>query len=142
MVDPRHHKRPESVMVLVYTDDAILLIKRADHECFWQSVTGSLEWGEKAQDTARRELFEETGISGYPIRFTGITRTYNILEQWRYKFAPGITRNRENLFLCKVPEQLEITLDPSEHTDFSWMSYEDAIKRAYSWTNKLAIKIL
>ena len=94
MVDPRHHKRPESVMVVVHTDDAILIIKRADHECFWQSVTGSLEWGEQAEDTAKRELAEETGITGYPICSTGIRRTYDILEGWQYKFAPGTTRNQ------------------------------------------------
>lgn len=142
MVDPRHHKKPESVMVVVYTDDAVLLIKRADHACFWQSVTGSLEWGEKAEETAKRELQEETGISNIPIRFTGIRRTYDILEQWRYKFAPGTTRNKENVFTCKLAEQCEITLDSSEHVEYEWLSYEDAIERAWSWTNKLAIKML
>ncbi|MGH1428007.1 MAG: dihydroneopterin triphosphate diphosphatase [Arenicella sp.] len=142
MVDPRHHKRPESVMVVVYTDDAVLIIKRADHQCFWQSVTGSLEWGELAEDTAKRELEEETGIVGYDIRYTGIRRTYDILEEWQYKFAPGTTRNEENLFLCKLPEKLPITIDPNEHTEYEWVPYDEAIERVYSWTNKLAIKML
>ena len=109
---------------------------------FWQSVTGSLEWGEDARDTAKRELAEETGITDYPIQYTGIRRTYDILEEWQYKFAPGTTRNQENLFLCKVPEQLEITLDPDEHTEYQWVSYQEASERVFSWTNKLAIKIL
>lgn len=142
MVDPRHHKRPESVMVVVYTDDAVLIIKRADHKCFWQSVTGSLEWGEKAEDTAKRELAEETGISGYPIEATGVRRTYDILEEWLHKFAPGTVRNQENLFLCKVPEQLNISLDPGEHTEYEWVSYDEAMEKVFSWTNKLAIKML
>ena len=51
MVDPRHFKRPESVMVVVHTPEEVLVLKRADHDCFWQSVTGSLEWNEEKQQT-------------------------------------------------------------------------------------------
>ena len=142
MVDPRHFKRPESVMVVVHTDDEILLIKRADHDCFWQSVTGSLEWNEAKEQTATRELAEETGISNYPVRFTGIRRSYEILEQWQYKFPPGVIRNYENLFFCYLPERIEITLDPKEHTEHQWLSHDEAIEKAYSWTNKLAIQML
>ena len=53
-MDPRHFKRPESVMVVVHTVDEVLLIKRADHDCFWQSVTGSIEHGEQPEKTAVR----------------------------------------------------------------------------------------
>jgi len=142
MVDPRHFKRPESVMVVVHTDDEVLLIKRADHECFWQSVTGSLEWKEEKEVTAARELKEETGISGYPITFSGIRRSYEILEQWRYKFAPGVTRNFESLYFCHLPEKVEITIDPDEHTEYVWLPHEEAKEKAWSWTNKLAIQML
>lgn len=142
MVDPRHFKRPESVMVVVHTDAEILLIKRADHECFWQSVTGSLEWNEAKETTASRELAEETGIKNVPIRFTGVRRSYEILEQWRYKFPPGVKRNYENLFFCHLPGRVEIDLDPTEHTEYQWLSYQEAIDTAYSWTNKLAIEML
>ena len=142
MVDPRHFKRPESVMVVVHTDDEVLLIKRADHECFWQSVTGSLEWNELKETTAKRELAEETGITEYPVHFAGIRRGYEILEQWRYKFPPGVTRNYENLFFCKLPNRVDIVLDENEHTEYVWLSYDEAIEKAWSWTNKLAIMML
>lgn len=142
MVDPRHLKRPESVMVVVHTDSEVLVIKRADHECFWQSVTGSLEWNEPKEQTAYRELAEETGISDYPIEYTGVRRSYEILEQWRYKFPPGVTRNYENLFFCKLPERVEITLDPDEHTEYMWLPHQEAIEKVFSWTNKLAIEML
>ena len=57
------HKRPESVLVLVCTRAGeILLLERSRPRGFWQSVTGSLEWGETAADAAARELFEETGM--------------------------------------------------------------------------------
>lgn len=37
----------------------ILLIKRTDNGC-WGYAGGSVELGEKVEDTARRELLEET----------------------------------------------------------------------------------
>ena len=40
---------------------AILLIKRTDNGC-WGYAGGSVELGEKVEDTARRELLEETGL--------------------------------------------------------------------------------
>ena len=138
-MDPRHFKRPESVMVVVHTLNEVLLIKRADHDCFWQSVTGSIEYGEKAKNTAKRELFEETGIEGQLLRETGIRRSYDILPQWRYKFPPGVTRNAENLFFCSLKQRVDIVLDQREHTDYQWLKFSDGIELAWSWTNKLAI---
>ena len=39
---PRPPKIPESVLVVIHTDDPqVLLIERSDHPGFWQSVTGS-----------------------------------------------------------------------------------------------------
>lgn len=138
-MDPRHFKRPESVMVVVHTTDEVLLIKRVDHENFWQSVTGSIEQNEQAEQTAVRELYEETGIKNKSLRKTGIRRYYNILEEWRYKFPPGITRNAENLFFCPLQEKTIVVLDEREHSDYQWVDFSTGIELAWSWTNKLAI---
>ena len=40
-----------------------LLLRRTRPVGFWQSVTGSLEPGENPRQAARRELWEETGLS-------------------------------------------------------------------------------
>ena len=40
----------------------VLLLERADHPGYWQSVTGSCEPGETLRDTALREVREETGL--------------------------------------------------------------------------------
>eukprot|EP01034_Spumella_vulgaris_P009413 gene9413-11949_t len=62
---PRY-KVPESVLVVIHTPDLrVLMLERADRPGFWQSVTGSLDTpDEPLIDTARREVFEETGIAG------------------------------------------------------------------------------
>lgn len=135
-------KRPESALVVVHTDSHVLLMKRADHESFWQSITGSLEWGETPYSAALRELSEETGITVESLRITGVARTYEIIPQWRHRYASGIMRNREHLFYCKLPEQVSVALQPDEHLEYCWLPIEEAIEKAWSWTNKLAIMAL
>jgi dATP pyrophosphohydrolase len=57
------YKRPESVLVVIHTPTLeILLLERADHPGWWQSVTGSLEQDETPTQAARREVEEETGL--------------------------------------------------------------------------------
>ena len=58
------HKIPVSVLVVIHTPDLhVLVMERADHPGFWQSVTGSCDaLDEPLADTARREVLEETGI--------------------------------------------------------------------------------
>ena len=69
---PQPFKRPESVLVVVTTRAGkVLLLRRADHPEFWQSITGSMEWGdEQPVEAAARELREETGIAVAPAAFT------------------------------------------------------------------------
>ena len=59
------HKRPESVVVVVYTKAGETLLLERLQPVFWQSVTGSLEWpDEPPEDAAHREVYEETGMEG------------------------------------------------------------------------------
>jgi len=90
------HKRPESVLVLVYTRvGEVLMLRRTRPNRFWQSVTGSLEWGETPREAAERELYEETGL-----RFSGRltdcrhSESFPIIPPWRKRYAQGVHCNR------------------------------------------------
>jgi dATP pyrophosphohydrolase len=128
--------------VVVHTTTDALLIKRTDHRDFWQSVTGSLEWGECAHQAALRELQEETGIAGIELRDTGILRSYAILPEWRKRYPPNTQRNKEHLFYCRLEKQPEICIDPAEHSELVWMGFKDAQQKAFSWSNKIALSML
>ena len=57
------YKIPVSVLVVIHTPDMqVLLLERADHPGYWQSVTGSQNQGETLVQTAMREVAEETGL--------------------------------------------------------------------------------
>lgn len=58
----KKYKQPISVLVLIYSGNQALLIRRADGDDLWQSVTGSVEEGETLLQTAQREVLEETGF--------------------------------------------------------------------------------
>src|ERR1700730_16000896 len=85
-------RRPESVLIVIYTATGdFLLLERRRPPGFWQSVTGSLEWGETADEAARREVIEETGITQGFLRNLQWTQMFEILPSFGKTYAPGIT---------------------------------------------------
>ena len=135
------YKRPESVLVVVYTRASdVLLIERVRPVGAWQSVTGSLRWGESAYEAAIRELAEETGLRDLSIVDCHRRNTFEILPAWGSgRFAPGVTHNEESVFRVMLAEPCPITLDPHEHTRAVWLPRERAAGKVFSWTNRDAI---
>lgn len=136
------YKRPESVLVVVYTARGqVLRLRRNDPPDFWQSVTGSLQEGESPAAAAHRELREETGIDAWP-ESTGTVNTYSILPTWRHRFAPDVSENTEHVFHLRLDARLRIVLNPEEHSDYRWLDIEAAAALAISPTDADAIRNL
>jgi dATP pyrophosphohydrolase len=134
------YKRPESVLVVVYTTaPEVLLLRRKSPPDFWQSVTGSLEWDEDAEQAARRELAEETGLGGEGLIDCRHNHIFTIYPMWRHRYAPGVVENREHVFRLQLDGPRDIVLDPSEHQAYAWLSKHEAAARATSHTNRHAI---
>lgn len=144
MTLPRY-KVPVSVLVVVYTPDLqVLLLERADHPGFWQSVTGSQDAGETLVETAVREVGEETGFDARQLLLTDwqLENQFEIYAHWRHRYAPGVTHNTEHVFGLLAPRPLPVTLSPREHLRFEWLPWPQAADRAFSWTNAMAIRQL
>jgi dihydroneopterin triphosphate diphosphatase len=138
-------KRPVSVLVLVHTPDLqILLLERAAHAGFWQSVTGSQEADETLAETAARELQEETGIAAMPAQLTPWNQhnRFVIFEQWRHRYAPEVTHNLEQVFSLELPAPCDVMLAPDEHRALRWLPWQDAAEAVFSWSNRDAILML
>lgn len=135
-------KRPVSVLVVIHTPDLqVLLLERAAHPGYWQSVTGSLEEGERLIETAVREVREETGIDASQSQFKDwqITNTFEIFTEWRHRYGPGVTHNTEHVFSLEVTEVPPVKLSPSEHLDYRWLPWREAAAQCFSWSNRDAI---
>jgi dATP pyrophosphohydrolase len=136
-------RRPESVLIVIYTAGGeFLLLERRKPPGFWQSVTGSLEWGETADAAARRELLEETGITQGLLRNLHWAQVYAILPSFGKKYAPGVTRNLEHAFALELLERVPVTLSEPEHLQFRWLPAGEALAMASSSTNRAVIQKL
>jgi len=139
------HKLPVSVLVVIHTvDGQVLLIERADAPGFWQSVTGSQDEGESLEQTAIREVREETGLDAGACELMpwDIENRYEIYERWRHRYAPGVTHNTEYVFGLKLPAPLPVILAPREHLRYLWLSWQEAAQRCFSPSNAAAIRLL
>jgi dATP pyrophosphohydrolase len=142
-----NYKIPQSVLVVIYTVDAhVLLIRRADAGT-WQSVTGSKDFEHESwQDTAIREVKEETGLDAQSPSFKlndwALENVYEIYPAWRYRYSPDVTHNTERVFGLALPAREPIQLSPTEHTEFKWVSWQEAADTCFSPSNAEAILML
>ncbi len=141
-------KIPESVLVVIHTPGReVLLLERADHPGYWQSVTGSKDHpGEPLAETCRREVSEETGIeigsAAVPhsaLRDWGLANVYEIYPVWRHRYAEGVTHNTEHVFGLTVPAGIAVRLSPREHLQYCWLPWREAADRCFSPSNAEAI---
>ncbi len=141
MLTPMAHKIPESVLVVVHTPALdVLLLQRSGQGGLWQSVTGSRELQDAdLEGTARRELWEETGLTVGTLTDWRQTNRYEIWAQWRARYGPDVTHNVEHVFGFLVPQVTVATLDPAEHTTQLWLPWQAAMEKVFSPTNRDAI---
>ncbi len=140
---PSPYKRPESILVVIYTPmgDCLLLRRRKPND-FWQSVTGSLAWGEDAEHAAARELHEETGFDPANLQATDLMFTFPIVPPWRERYAPDVATNTETVFSLQLESPEAPRLNPREHLEYRWLPKAEAVELASSWTNREAIERL
>lgn len=137
------YKRPESVLVVIYTvSGEVLLLRRHEPADFWQSVTGSLHWDETPAQAALRELAEETGLSGVVIEDCQLQNRYAIVPPWRPRYDPAVSENLEHVFRVVLPVPCPIVVAPQEHAAFRWVARDEALQLVSSATNRAAFLAL
>ncbi|CAA9414974.1 MAG: Dihydroneopterin triphosphate pyrophosphohydrolase type 2 [uncultured Ramlibacter sp.] len=145
-MEQRPFKIPQSVLVVIHTPALeVLLINRADVPGYWQSVTGAKDReDEPLEETAVREVFEETGIDARAgvLRDWQLENVYEIYPRWRHRYAEGITHNTEHVFGLCVPAGTPVRLEPREHTAFQWLPWRAAADACFSPSNAEAILLL
>jgi 8-oxo-dGTP diphosphatase len=104
------------VAIIVVKDSKILLGKRLNSHGSgtWQFPGGHLEFGESIEDCAKRELFEETGLTIRNIRFGPYTNDIFKTEQKHY-----IT-----LFVIADYDSGTVTVkEPNKSDKWGWFSW-------------------
>ena len=94
--------------VFVHKSGKLLLQKRKDNGC-WGDHGGCCELGESVEDTARRELFEETGLTAHSLELLGVFSG----KELDYTYPNGDMVSNVNIaYLCE-----DFTGDPVINTD-------------------------
>ena len=93
-----------------------LLIKNK-RSCHWGFPKGHVEKGETDEDTAKREVLEETGIH------------INIFPGFKHKSEYTIRGKIEKsvLIFLATTEDTQTVIQPEEIEDYIWLGYENAL---------------
>ena len=138
----KRFKRPESVLVIVYTrQNEVLLLKRNRPPVgWWQSVTGSLRWDESPEEAAVREVREETGLEvDNLIVNTGVVNYFKIVPESLHLYPTGAFENKEHVFTAMLQAMVGIHLNAAEHSHSMWLPALQAAEKTQSSTNRAAI---
>lgn len=120
-----------------------ILLKRKKHWKGWEFPKGKIERFELKKKTAKRELFEETGLKAVSVkRFRQINGKY--LYDHELKDRPGVVGQTFHLFAIEVEKPLDgkIKIDPKEHYKGEWLSFKDAYKKLTWDDQKRCLKIV
>lgn len=138
-------KQPVSILLVVYTrgGEVLLLKRRTPPVGTWQSITGSLQWGEQPLNAARRELREETGIRTSRVpRKSGKINRFQIAPEALHLYADGVTENIEHVYFLQLAAPCTVQLNREEHDAYRWLPLADAIGSVWSWSNRQALEAL
>lgn len=106
--------------VHIHKDGKFLLQKRGDSGC-WGEHGGYLEIGETVEEAAKRELFEETGLTANSLEFFGVFSG----KETFYTYPNGDkVANVDVAFLCEDFAG-SAEADISEVTDLAWFDIDN-----------------
>ena len=110
----------------------VLLVHRSPSlGSYWHTIAGGVEDGEAPEQTAVRELREETTLDGVDLSPPGTTveYAYAVSEEpadRRDRYAPGLVAVNVHCFIVDAPDEWEPTLD-WEHDGYRWCAPDEAL---------------
>ena len=104
-----------AAVLILNERDELLMLLRTDNGC-WGVPGGSMELGERMEDTAARETFEECGLRLHDLSLYDVFSGPELI----YQYPNGdITYNVTAAYVTRRFSG-EITLDPREHTQWAF----------------------
>ena len=106
--------------VFVHTEGKLLLQKRKDNSC-WSDHGGCCELGETVEETAMRELREETGLTAHSLELVGVFSGKELF----YTYPNGDMVSNVNIaYLCEDFSG-DLLYKTNETTDLQWFRLDE-----------------
>jgi 8-oxo-dGTP pyrophosphatase MutT (NUDIX family)/GNAT superfamily N-acetyltransferase len=106
--------------VFVHKNGKLLLQKRRDNDC-WADHGGCIELGETAEETAMRELYEETGLTACTLELIGVFSGKELF----YTYPNGDMVSNVNIaYLCEEFSG-DLIKQTDETVDLTWFDLEN-----------------
>src|SRR5690349_11417300 len=117
-----------AIFVLRRGRSEVLACRRAAPlDGYWHTVAGGVEPGESAEDAARRERAEETGLDA-PLTALRTSYDYRLADEPAHRrslYDARLTSVHVEVFLVDAPDDWEPQLD-WEHDDYRWCAPHEA----------------
>lgn len=119
-------KYEESAGIILFyfegKEPKFLLLK---YPTYWGFAKGLIEKGESVDETAKREVEEETGF-----KEPEILPGFIYVQEWFYRFKGELIKKKATFLLARIKEEDAKNVKISqEHEAFEWFGYEDAIDK-------------
>jgi dATP pyrophosphohydrolase len=112
----------------------VLLLKRKTAPVgAWCPVSGRIEAGEKAWETALREIGEETGLREGVLYTTGVTDSFYDPQADTIELLP--------VFLLMIAREETVTLDDAQ-SDYAWRDVDAALAQLTFAGHKAALEAI
>ena len=129
----RNDRYPTVTVAAHHGDQVLLLHRNTAAGTFWQPVTGGIEEGETSAAAARRELREESGFEAEVVSL-GLRQTFLIDAKYLSRPAGELIFADEESFSAEIDRSRPVKLDPEEHDDYGWFSFDEALAKVH-WSD-------
>jgi len=121
MMDEKKYPEP-TVGVLIFNQEGkVFLMTSPKWQGKYSLPGGHIELGETMEDTAKREIKEETGLDIFDIQFLMVQECIFSEEFYKKKHFVFLD------YIAKV-KNTNVVLDGREGTEYVWVTIDDALK--------------
>ena len=116
-----------------------LILKRKMHWRGWEFPKGGINFPESRKSAVKREIYEETGKKTLKIK------KFNFHGLYKYKKKlidrKDFVGQAYSLYAVEV-KYGKIKLDQSEHSEYKWLSFNDAVNKVTFQNQKRSLGII
>ena len=116
-----------------------LILKRRLHWKGWEFPKGGIDFPESKKSAVKREVLEETGNKTLKIK------KFDFSGRYKYKKKYPDRKDFIGQFFYLYSAEIKcgkVKLDKTEHSDYKWLLFEEAIKKITFPNQKKSLKIV